>query len=130
MSASYRTRPALPHAQGIHELRKRAAQSLVARSHRQVGRARVRRPFSLSMAASHVSRLAWTASRLLPLNGCWWFARDVEYYAVELGDFVGNAGRDLGQHVVGNSGPVGCHCVIAGDGAQDDGVAVASAVSL
>lgn len=53
-------------------------------------------------------------SRLsFPLNAAGGFAGDVEDYAVDLGDFIGYAGRDRGEDVIRQTRPVGGHGVLA-----------------
>src|SRR5690348_17115562 len=67
---------------------------------------------------------------LLPLDGAGGLAGDVQDYAVDFADLVGDAGGDAGYQVVGEAGPVGGHRVLAGDRAQDHRVAVGAAVAL
>ena len=69
-------------------------------------------------------------SKLFPLDGCWGFASAIQYHAVNLAAFVGDAGGDGGEHVVGHARPVGGHGVLRADRAQDDGGAVGALVAL
>src|SRR5690606_30385866 len=61
---------------------------------------------------------------LLPLDRPGRLARDVEHDPVDLAQLVDHARGDLLQEVVGQARPVGGHRVVAGDGADDDDVAI------
>src|SRR5919107_2331434 len=65
----------------------------------------------------------------LPLYGAWRFARDVQGDAVDAGDLVDDAVGDALEEVVGETGPVGGHGVVGGDGPDDDRVGVGSGVA-
>src|SRR6218665_226653 len=67
---------------------------------------------------------------LLPLDGPGRLRRDVEDHSVDLADLVDHAGSDALEKVVGQAGPVGCHGVVAGDGSDDDDIAVGALVAL
>src|SRR6185295_6701557 len=55
---------------------------------------------------------------LLPLDGGRGLARHVVHHPVDAAHLVDDAGRDPGQEVVRQAGPVGGHEVVGGHGAQ------------
>lgn len=67
---------------------------------------------------------------LLPLDGCRRLGGAVEYHAVDLAAFVGDARRDGGQYVVRNARPVGGHGVFGRHRAQHDRRTVGTLVAL
>ena len=61
---------------------------------------------------------------LLPFDGRRRLGGAIEDDAVDLAAFVGDARGDRGEHIVGDTGPVGGHGVFRADRAQDDRRAV------
>src|SRR5580698_724272 len=70
------------------------------------------------------------ARPLLPLDGAWRLARDVEHHAVDIADLVRDPGGDPREHLVGEPGPVGGHRVLARHRPDHDRVAVGPPVAL
>ena len=66
---------------------------------------------------------------LLPLDGRGRFGRHVVADAVDALDLVDDAGGDLVQHLVGDTGPVSSHEIAGGDGPEGQGVVVGPAVA-
>jgi len=67
---------------------------------------------------------------LLPFDGRRRLGGAIEDDAVDLAAFVGDARGDRGEHIVGDTGPVGGHGVFRADRAQDDRRAVGALVAL
>ena len=68
--------------------------------------------------------------QLLPFDGRRRLGGAIEDDAVDLAAFVGDARGDRGEHIVGDTGPVGGHGVFRADRAQDDRRAVGALVAL
>jgi hypothetical protein len=66
---------------------------------------------------------------LLPLDGAWWFRRDVVDDAVDASDFGDDAAGDATEDFVGEGGPVGGHAVFGFYGADGAGVGVGALVA-
>lgn len=66
---------------------------------------------------------------LLPFNSRRGLAGDVVDHAVDAFDLVYEAGGDLIQGFVRDPGPVGCHEIGGGHGAEGQGIVVGSAVA-
>ncbi len=67
---------------------------------------------------------------LFPFDGRRRLGGAIEDDAVDLAAFVGDARGDRGEHIVGDTGPVGGHGVFRADRAQDDRRAVGALVAL
>ena len=65
----------------------------------------------------------------LPLYSCWWLGGDVVTDAVDALDLTDDAVGDIGEEVVGQVCPVGCHGVGGGDGAQGYGILVGALIA-
>ena len=61
----------------------------------------------------------------------WWRGAggDIVDDTIDALHLVDDAGGDLVQHIVGDTGPVGSHEVAGGDGAERQGVIVGAAVA-
>lgn len=66
---------------------------------------------------------------LFPLDGGGGLGGDIVDDTIDALHLVDDAGGDLVQHIVGDTGPVGSHEVAGGDGAERQGVIVGAAVA-
>ena len=67
--------------------------------------------------------------RLFPLHGCGGLRGDIVDDAVDMLHLIGNAVRDLCQHIIGDSCPVGGHEIVGGDGADGKQVVIGTVVA-
>ena len=65
----------------------------------------------------------------LPLDGCGGLTRDVIADAVDALHLVDDTHRNLIQHLVGDTGPVGGHKVAGGHSTESQGIVVGTAVT-
>ena len=66
---------------------------------------------------------------LLPFNGSWGFGADVIDHSVDSMHFVDDAVGEFTQEFVWQVGPVGCHAVGTGDGADGHHVFVGAGIA-